>query len=103
MRIELAAEAGRHLQRLDRLSRRRDTLLGLTLGGGIVLEEVEQLPCLGKPPGSAVDGGTLVAQLGELLHDALRRIRVVPELLRVRTRVELCYPPPFRGIVKDAP
>ena len=103
MRVELAAETGRHFESVDRLHRRRDVSLGLALGRWIAVEDGQELASIVQAAGDLVQRSGLLPKLGELFHDELSGIRIVPEIVRARALVELGYAAARCGIVKDAP
>ncbi|GAC1305468.1 MAG: hypothetical protein NVSMB21_07110 [Vulcanimicrobiaceae bacterium] len=68
-----------------------------------VAEDLDRLSGLGELYADGVHLIDFLTQVGELLHRLLRRIGVVPEILRARALIEFRYRAAFTVVVKDAP
>ena len=72
MRVKLAAETCSHFKVVHRGLGSNDAAIGFGFGGGIAVEKREHLASLAQRGGNPVERSRSFAELGELLHHALR-------------------------------
>ena len=80
-----------------------DAALRFGFSGRIAVEDLQQFARFTQRPATPSRETARLAQLRKLLHGALRRFRIAPEVVRARAFVELGYAPTRGGVVKDAP
>jgi hypothetical protein len=66
-------------------------------------EKFEQFARIAERARHAFHAADLIAQVGQLLHRALRTVRIVPEALIARAQFELADRACLARVVKDAP